>query len=533
MAIPNLKISGNMTEALLQEAIIVSVEVTQQLNHHSWCKVQCRRSDSSADDRLYADTLLGYPLKITYTDQNGSDVEIFDGWIYDVEFVYEISGSNSAVLTAVTQSYFMEMTPRTGYYPQQDLAGIAKQILDLTGMSQDESKLPPADEKKLDYTQWGETDWHFLNRIVDDHESWMRPRGASGSGIEIANSFQPGESLRWRDEHGLIAFKTKGTISPQKFDGAHYEMGKMQSKTYTEIQDQPELYDGSADLIVGAVQQGSKILPDGYINQRSRMVTLEDFENLLKKESRRSQGASVSAHGESMNPRLKPGDAVNISGLPDGNGTFGLTRVVHTFTSSGYLNEFRCTPWKKYTNPRAPVAHKWHGMVNARVVDNNDPAGVGRVQVKFFWQEENQTSWARMITPHAGADRGFMFLPEIGDEVVVAFGDGEVDKPVIVGSIWNGVDKPPREEFWGGDVEPNDIKRIVTKSGHRMHFVDKEGKEAFAVATPNYLKVAMIEKTDETQRPAIMICADEGDILLSAPKGRIHFRSKFFSREVG
>jgi type VI secretion system secreted protein VgrG len=533
MGIPNLKISGHMTQDLLHDAILLSVEVTQELNQHSWCKLSCRRSDSPSDDRLYADTLLGFPLKVSYTNQDGSEVEVFDGWVYDVEFTYEISGSNSAVITAVTQSYFLEMTPRTAFYPDQDLPGITNKIIEQSAMSAAESKLPSSDGKTLDYTQWGETDWHFLSRIVDDHESWMRPCGASGSGIEISHAFLPGEKLKWRDEHGLIAFKTKGTISPLKFDGAHYEMGKMQSKTYQEVEDKAEFYDGSADLILGAVQQGSKILPDGYIYQRSRVIGLDDFENLLKKESRRSQGASVRAIGESMNPKLKPGDSVDISGLPDANGTYGLTKVLHRFTNTGYINEFTCTPWKKYTNPHAPIAHKWHGMVSARVVDNNDPDGVGRVQVQFFWQEENQTNWARMVTPHAGADRGFMFLPEIGDEVVVAFGDGEVDKPVIIGSIWNGVDKPPREDFWGGDVGPNDVKRIVTKSGHRIHIVDKQGKESIVLATPKELKVSMIEKTDETGRSMITLHSESGDILLSAPNGRVHVHGKFVSEEAG
>jgi uncharacterized protein involved in type VI secretion and phage assembly len=241
----------------------------------------------------------------------------------------------------------------------------------------------------------------------------------------------------------------------------------------------------------------------------------------------------VHAQGESMNPKLKPGDTVEIDGLPDSTGTYGLTKVIHRWTPTGYLNEFSCTPWKKYTNPKPPQAHTWPGLVNARVVDNNDPAGVGRIKVQYFWQEENVTNWARMMTPHAGGDRGFMFLPEVGDEVVVGFGDGEVEKPVILGCVWNGVDKPPREDFWGGDVGPNDVKRIVTKSGHRIHIVDKQGKESIVLATPKELKVSMIEKTDETGRSMITLHSENGDIFLSAPNGRVHIQGKFVSEEAG
>ena len=63
--------------------------------------------------------------------------------------------------------------------------------------------------------------------------------------------------------------------------------------------------------------------------------------------------------------------------------------------------------------------------------------------------------------------------------------------------------------------------------------MDKEGKESIVIATPNYLKISLIEKTDETGRSMITLHSENGDILLSAPNGRIHFRGKYFSREVG
>jgi uncharacterized protein involved in type VI secretion and phage assembly len=166
------------------------------------------------------------------------------------------------------------------------------------------------------------------------------------------------------------------------------------------------------------------------------------------------------------------------------------------------------------------------------VVDNNDPDNSGRIKVQFYWQEENQTQWMTMMAPHAGADRGFMFLPEVGDEVWVAFEEGDPERGRVLGSAWNGLEKPPREEFWGEDVAPNDIKRIVTKSGHRISIVDKDGKNSMVLATPKHLKVSLIENSVETG-DAMLALHSDGDIFLSAPNGRIHFHSKFFSREVG
>jgi uncharacterized protein involved in type VI secretion and phage assembly len=138
-----------------------------------------------------------------------------------------------------------------------------------------------------------------------------------------------------------------------------------------------------------------------------------------------------------------------------------------------------------------------------------------------------------MVTPYAGADRGFMFMPEKGDEVLVAFEHGDPERPYAVGCLWNGVDQAPRQEFWGGDVDPNDVKRLVTKSGHRIQLSDKQGKEAITIATPSHLKVSLLENSDETGRPMLVMHSDNGDIFLSAPNGRIHLQSQYLSREVG
>ncbi len=173
------------------------------------------------------------------------------------------------------------------------------------------------------------------------------------------------------------------------------------------------------------------------------------------------------------------------------------------------------------------------GLVTARVVDHNDPRKMGRVKIQYDWLESGETGWVRMTTPHAGGDRGFMFMPEVGDEVLVAFEHGDPERPYVVGCLWNGVDQAPHTEFWGGDIETNDVKRIVTKSGHRIQLSDKEGQEAIVIATPSKLKIALLEKADETGRSMILLHSEDGDIFCSAPNGRIHIRSKYFSREVG
>ncbi len=101
---------------------------------------------------------------------------------------------------------------------------------------------------------------------------------------------------------------------------------------------------------------------------------------------------------------------------------------------------------------------------------NNDPMGMGRVRVQFPWQEDkNQmTPWIRLIQPHSGAGKGFHFIPEIGEEVLVGFESGNAEKPFVMGTHYNG------SETSGYGTSDNSIKAIHTRSGHILKFTEDE-----------------------------------------------------------
>src|SRR5437868_3604561 len=94
---------------------------------------------------------------------------------------------------------------------------------------------------------------------------------------------------------------------------------------------------------------------------------------------------------------------------------------------------------------RGTMAGRISGVVVGVVTNNQgDPDGLGRVKVKFPWlSNEEESFWARVAAPMAGKERGFYFLPEVEDEVLVAFEQGDVRFPYVVGSLWNGKDAPP------------------------------------------------------------------------------------------
>jgi uncharacterized protein involved in type VI secretion and phage assembly len=109
------------------------------------------------------------------------------------------------------------------------------------------------------------------------------------------------------------------------------------------------------------------------------------------------------------------------------------------------------------------------GVVVGLVTNNKDPDGLGRVKVNFPWLSSTDESyWAPVAAPMAGNNRGAWLLPEVNDEVLVAFEHGDVRAPYVLGALWNGKDKPPRDNSDG----KNNERVIRSRAGHELVFND-------------------------------------------------------------
>jgi uncharacterized protein involved in type VI secretion and phage assembly len=129
-----------------------------------------------------------------------------------------------------------------------------------------------------------------------------------------------------------------------------------------------------------------------------------------------------------------------------------------------------------------PVSGQMPGLVEAIVVDNRDPEKLGRVKVKFpTLPDAPESFWARLVMPMAGQARGWMTIPEIGDEVLVSFVHGNHDDAIVVGSLYNGVDTPP----YANEDGDNNLRVFQSRSGHRVTFDDTSGDERIEFVTHN------------------------------------------------
>ena len=132
--------------------------------------------------------------------------------------------------------------------------------------------------------------------------------------------------------------------------------------------------------------------------------------------------------------------------------------------------------------PGAQTGNRIYGVVVGIVTNNKDDEGMGRVKVKFPWlSDDDESWWARVATMMAGSSRGSYFLPEVNDEVLIAFEHGDVRFPYVVGALWNGKDAPPTTNSDG----KNNIRVIQSRSGHIVRLDDTDGNE----------KIEVIDKT--------------------------------------
>jgi len=127
--------------------------------------------------------------------------------------------------------------------------------------------------------------------------------------------------------------------------------------------------------------------------------------------------------------------------------------------------------------PAAPP-NRFYGVVVGVVTNNQDPDDMYRVKVRFPWLSKDvESNWARVAAPMTGRGRGQYFLPEVDDEVVVAFEHGQIDHPFVIGSLWNGQDTAPESNADG----QNNHRTIKSRSGHVLRFNDKAGGETIEI----------------------------------------------------
>lgn len=150
-----------------------------------------------------------------------------------------------------------------------------------------------------------------------------------------------------------------------------------------------------------------------------------------------------------------------------------------------------------------------HSTLVAAVVDDlDDPEGLGRVRVRFPHLDQEISNWARLVSPGAGPERGNFFRPERGDEVVVGFEHDDPRRPYVFGGVWSVPDPPPPDK----KAVDNDLRQIVTRSGHVVRFDDGKGGERIEIIASGGDQRVVLDVAGQR----IEVTATQGDVVVDA-----------------
>lgn len=152
------------------------------------------------------------------------------------------------------------------------------------------------------------------------------------------------------------------------------------------------------------------------------------------------------------------------------------------------------------------------------VTDNKDPSKLGRVKVKLpVLSNDETTFWVPIVMSGAGKNRGWFFIPEPEDEVLVMFEHGDLNRPLIIGSLWNGKDTPPSDNKSG----KNDVRVIKSRQGSKVTFDDSDNPNIVIEDGTGKGKI-----TFDTKNNKITIEAAAGDVCIQCPSGDLTIVAK-------
>lgn len=211
-------------------------------------------------------------------------------------------------------------------------------------------------------------------------------------------------------------------------------------------------------------------------------------------------GDFVQAEGSAFRrPDIKAGIIVKIEGTGQRlSGDYLVTSATHIWNHSGLITEFSVTGTPRYTlteqiSPQQPV-ERWTGVVVGVVTNTDDPEDWGRIKVQYPWLgDDAESDWARVSSAGAGSEGGLYTVPEVNDEVVVAFEHGDLHRPFVLGGLWNGKDKIPADGAGASSGEKPKVRTWTSRTGHKITMHD-DADNKIDIVTAGGHKISLNDK---------------------------------------
>ncbi|RKX23770.1 MAG: hypothetical protein DRP45_09715 [Candidatus Zixiibacteriota bacterium] len=495
------------------KATVSSLVLTQPIDNHHILQIRIRQvgtqnSQQDIDDPAKFSGFLGSSVSVNI----GPEGQVlkkagqldFIGIVTRVSLESQIDGLNSVLITAHSPTIAMDGARKNTLFvdnlPSDSISSVLRSNPLTVGT------VDTAGEKQEYCVQFRETDYEFVMRLAGSVGLFAFYSGKEFHAVKASGS-SPAE-LIWRETLG--AFSIGLGTGMVNFDGAVWDPTKKEFLTGQKVR--KDLPGAPSGLSTKSLDASDKVYgkSDSSFTTRAQTPIQSSIDKTALRDTEAAVGRMIECCGTSVDPAVGVGHCVKINGMGDIDGSYWVQKVTHYFDESGqYHNDFSCCPLDvAYPGIRSSRKSATH-LHFTKVLDNNDPDNLGRVKVHVPWGTADETTWARVITPDAGADHGLYRIPDVDDEVLVGYDQGNPDRPVIIGSAYNSVDKPPLPNDECLADGTNFLKVFSTKSGNEIQFDDTEGKEQIHITQAD--GKTSITLTMEPGEPTVVI-KSEGNI---------------------
>jgi type VI secretion system secreted protein VgrG len=451
------------------KVIYYDLQVTQTMASHHEFSFLWRYADSVVTDLSDQSKMIrdysGRDVIFTFKSASGVMVKS-KGIIVAIETIDSLGGSAGLIVHGMSHTVYIDDIQKSRTYLDKSLKEIAKKILpEGPGDFYESGDIAPTHSKNIAYTaQYNETNFEYLKRLATRYGQWFY-----WDGMRLQFGLTKSSKVKLISGSSLHNLKMYSKFMPHKISLSGYDY----SNASNIVASLRKTASGSGDGFASHTTQKqhdyftADTAVSAYTPQASNQQELSE---MVKLQTAASNANTIFYSGISYEP-LGLGKTFTIINQKIEHSVVAI-EVTHLSDDHGnYRCEFKAIP-SDVSTPHYTNVHVFAKAENqpAKVIENNDPENNGRVKVSFNWGKgSTESEWVRLLQPHAGSGKGFHFIPEIGEEVLVGFEGSNADKPYILGTHYNGSANS------GYSTPNNDMKVIQTRSGTKIIMNDAQG----------------------------------------------------------
>lgn len=444
---------------------LLEIKVRQSLRQPSSAFIRIGDSGLKHVDTWKVDDTIEV-LMGAIADQSGGN-SVFKGEIVAIEPEFDAKGV-SVGIRAYDRTHRLQHGKKVRTFQQTSASDMVNKVVSDAGLSVDCTSTSVVYDF---FQQSAETDREFIRRLERMHDYELLDNGDKLEFRPASTVGGPAATLSY--QQNLLSFSPRITSAQQDKD---VEVRGWDLKGKQVITGHQSSIEREAAQI-GAARSSVNGKVGKTLLVSDRTVNTSGEANLLAKSTMERTGAAfVEAEGCCMgDPKVKAGETVELKGLGTKfSGKYVVNTVTHVLRSPGTYKTYFTISGRSDRGlldlMHPPQERTWgQTMVVGIVTNNNDPDAMGRIRVKYpSLSDSEEGHWARVLTLGAGKERGVYMLPQVDDEVVVAFENGDTTRPLVIGSVYNGKDQP------GSDLLPDQKGGFAVLSDDRAYMHSKE-----------------------------------------------------------